>query len=146
MHPAGAADVDCGKSNKKGERRNDLEINERFDSHPAYFFKVSVAGDSHHKSGEKQRSDDHFDQPKKNIAEYLQLYGGGRPVVADFDASDHSNQNPGSKRAFGCGVCGENCDCDPPCRGAGPGEKWREGEKQWGVIRQGKRGCNDRRS
>ena len=81
------ADVDRREPDENRDRRDNLEIHDRLDSHAAHFFNVCVACDAHHKSAEKQRCDNNFDQPKKNRAKHLEFHRQGGGVVAELGSS-----------------------------------------------------------
>ena len=53
-----------------------------------------MARNPHHENGEKQRRDDHADQPQKNRAEHLEFGRHRRRVVPQFRPGQQTNQNP----------------------------------------------------
>ena len=79
-----AAQVDGGEANEHGDRRDHFEVDQRLDPEAPDFLEVRMARNPHHENGEKQRRDDHADQPQKNRAEHLEFGRHRRRVVPQF--------------------------------------------------------------
>ena len=75
-------EIDDRQSNEKRRGGDDLEINQRFDSHASDFSKRAGAGDSDDNGRENQRRDDRLDQVDENVAQEINLVSpiGSQPA------------------------------------------------------------------
>ena len=65
----GFDDVDRDEADDERERRDDLEVDDRAQAHPADHLEVAGAGDAGDQRREDQRRDDHLDQAEEQLAE-----------------------------------------------------------------------------
>src|SRR5205814_30318 len=57
----------------KGKDGCNLEIKQSFNPYPAHTFKITNFCNTNYKGREYQRCNDHFNEPKENIAEHLHI-------------------------------------------------------------------------
>ena len=76
-------EVDGEQTDDQRERRDDLEVDQRTQPHPADDLEVARAGDAGHQRREDQRRDHHLDQPEEQLAEWPEVDGPGRVVRLD---------------------------------------------------------------
>ncbi len=74
---AGLDDIDEEQSEEKGDRRHDLEIDERLETHPADGLEVAVAGDPDDDRGKDEGGDDRLDEADEDLAQRPE----GRPDI-----------------------------------------------------------------
>ena len=67
-----------GDADEQRERRDQFEINQRFDAHLAYFFDVGHARDPLHDDAENHRSDHHANERDEGVAQGLEGDAGFR--------------------------------------------------------------------
>ena len=85
---AGLDDVDGHEADDEGDGGDDLEVDDRANTHPADDLHVAGAGDAGDERREDQRGDDHLDHPEEELAEGAEV---DRPLgmeAADQPACD----------------------------------------------------------
>src|SRR6186713_2106047 len=93
------------KSQCKGQQGGKLEINNGLRSYPPDRTEISNFGHTYHQCCKHQRSDDHFDKSKKDVAQYLDV-GSESFVLCRIrikqsieipgqDTEEHTGKNPG---------------------------------------------------
>src|SRR5436190_21836862 len=68
---AGLCEINNCQSNHEGGCGDDLEIDQRLNSHAPYLPERTGARDSHHNGGEYKRRDDRLDQFNENVAQKI---------------------------------------------------------------------------
>ena len=74
----GADDVDDGQTDKQGESRHNLKIDQGLYAHPPDPFQVSRTRNAHDDAGEEEGSDDGFDQIEENGPQKSGLHSPSR--------------------------------------------------------------------
>ena len=88
----GLHDVDRDQADDQRDRRDDLEVDDRAQAHPADDLDVARAGDAGDQRREDQRRDDHLDHPQEQLAERTEVDGRGGVVLADDPADDDAER------------------------------------------------------
>src|SRR6185436_137450 len=83
---------------EKGERGDDLKIQDRLKADAAHALHVAPAGDSHDQRPEQQRRDDRTDQPQEHAARRTKLPGEIGRGDSQEHSSRHADKDPGGER------------------------------------------------
>src|SRR3981081_4103353 len=106
------AEIDGDKAQDKGQGGRDLEVDEALDAHASDALEVAVAGDAGDQRREDERSDDGFDQAKKDVAENTQVDGYCGCIEAQLGTGDHRDEDPHRE-----GPAAPSIDPEKPDRG-----------------------------
>ena len=86
------------QSDEKCRGRDDLEINERFDSHSADLFQGAPARDADDDGRENQRRDDRLDQVNEDVAEKINFVAPAGLQPSDQRADNQADHDLGRQR------------------------------------------------
>jgi hypothetical protein len=81
------------QADHQGQGRDHLEIEQRFDAHPAERLDVAHPGDAAGHGAEDHRRDHQLDQLDEGVAQRLQRHPDRRPQGPDQDAERDGDQN-----------------------------------------------------
>jgi len=103
MHgTAGLKKVHQQHANNQGYKRSADKQQQRFAADPANSINIAHFRHTHYQGGEYQRSDDHFDEPQEDIAQYGKTF----QLIFAFTAILLFLLNLGFPSAFECGIRG----------------------------------------
>src|SRR2546423_5882534 len=84
----GLGEIDYSQPNEQRCRGDDLEIDQRFDSHAPHFPKRACASDTNYNCREHERRDDGFDQVNEDVAQKINCV----PPIGS-EPADHTADN-----------------------------------------------------
>src|SRR5260370_16382312 len=90
---SGLSEIHNRKSDEQRRGGDDLEINQRFDSHPSDLFQCAGTGDADHDGGDNQRRDDRLDQLDENVAQEITFVAPIGLQPSDQCADDQANHD-----------------------------------------------------
>ena len=91
--PAGMQEIDRDKAGDQSDGGDNLEVDQRLDSHTAHFAQVSHARDADHHGRKDDGRQRHADEQDEGVAQWLQGDGEAREQRAENDAEHDSDQD-----------------------------------------------------
>ena len=107
------------------DQENDFEEDDGSQSQPPDLAQVGVSRNPNHQRREDQRRNDRLDQPQEDESQNAQMFRSMRPVVPDFRAQQHGDEDPRRKRPPQASVNNQCAKRDPAQSGKERSTKMR---------------------